>query len=99
MKQFAFEGKLSGDGECMFLADIKEEDVILLMGQEEFDKEVQIELEVLEGAPFLGEATLEQAKRNVCRQAGYPGSILHHLGVEDDKRYRFVISVEEVGDG
>ena len=92
MKSISFVGIPGGDGECFIWSGLSKEDKINIIGQDNYDYDLKWETE------FYKEYKPETFEDSVSERMGriYPSEVLESLGAEDGKKYRFVISVEEV---
>lgn len=87
-----FTGQLSGDGECFRWSDVPEADVRRIQGEKSFNMDVECDLDF--ASEMKRPLTEKEAIENNLHL--YPGDILHALGCERDKRYKFTVIVEEV---
>ena len=86
MKSISFDGKQSGDGEC-FRWEVHPEVRSAIIGKEAYDEEL---VENKEMAEELGHPNPDPPGYI------YPGDVLRAVGCQNDKKYRFTITAEEI---
>jgi hypothetical protein len=100
MKSVSFRARQGGDGECFLFCNVPEEDLIALLGKEQYESDIKDEIEFLNES-FTGQMSLDQgetieqaARRRLSRV--YPGTIMDAMGCEHDKMYKITVTVEEI---
>lgn len=98
MKSVSFIARPDGDCECFCWRDVSEEDMIKVRGEEKYKKDLKWEIEyVKEGNKDFGRNDPIPTSLNIL----YPNDVLTACGILgyvcEDKKYKFTISVEEIG--
>jgi hypothetical protein len=87
MKKIIFSGQLSGDGECFCWSHVPEADVRAIMGEIDYELELEVTNECLED---VGQPTLTKLEKL------YPTDVLKAAGAEHGKKYQFTITAEPI---
>ena len=91
-----FDAVVCGDGECFCWDQVKREDKVRIVGEDNYRTDLSLEEDFHKeiarerGVPY-DETAVQRALEHL-----YPGDVMIALGCKPNKRYRFTVSVEEV---
>lgn len=101
MKSISFEGVLGG-GDLGDWTNVRKEDIIALIGQEEYDRQMAMEIDVQKDmANFhesMGREHNIKESAEFCMHQLAMCVVADALGIQKGKRYKFTIAVEEIPD-
>ena len=91
-----FEGEIAGDCECFVWLGTSEADRVAVVGSERQEQDRRDEIQFhKEFAEEMGQPYDPAAVDNALRVI-YPDTVCDALGVERGKKYRFVVTAEEI---
>ena len=99
MKSVTFTTRSGGDGECFCWKDISKEDMIAVLGEEEYKEELKYKIDTQKEIN-KDIRTLAQRPPPEAISILYPNDVLRACGVdsieEPDQKYKITVSVEKV---
>jgi hypothetical protein len=96
MKSITFVGRASGDMECFCWDDVPEEDMIVVLGKEQYEHNLKLERDWREDWNLNEMST---PKKDIPEKLSrlYPNDVLRAIGAMDkNKKFKITVTAEEV---